>query len=125
MNNSELDENPLELEVHPPAEEGSLSSLLGALILQSPQFVSEVHLSVDHEEIVETTEVLPPLQANVGHVEQSALTVEVSDGPVDIEDLTPTLWLQTEDIAIVRNAHSTAGHDLLAVVDEAVPAVLV
>ena len=80
---------------------------------------------MDHEEIVETTEVLPPLQANVGHVEQSALTVEVSDGPVDIEDLTPTLWLQTEDIAIVRNAHSTAGHDLLAVVDEAVPAVLV
>ena len=63
---------------------------------------------MDHEEIVETTEELLPPQANVGHVEHSALTVEVSDGLVDIEDLTPTL------IAILRKAHSTASYDLLA-----------
>ena len=76
---------------------------------------------MDYEEVVETTEELLPPQANVGHVEQSALTVEVSDGLVEIEDLTPTLWLQTEDIAIVRNFHSTSGYNLLAVVDETVP----
>ena len=83
--------------------------------------VPEEHLSVDHEEVVHTTEELPPPQANVGHVEQYALTVEVSDGLVEIEDLAPTLWLPTEDIAIVQNCHSTAGYNLLAVVDETVP----
>ena len=81
MNQPDHDENLLELDVHPPAEEGSLPSLLGALGLQSPQFVSEAQFPVDHEETVETTEDLPPSQAGVDNVELSALAVEVDDGP--------------------------------------------
>ena len=120
MNQPDHDENLLELDVHPPAEEGSLPSLLGALILQPHQMVPEEHLSVDHEEVVHTTEELPPPLANDGHVEQYALTVEVSDGLDEIEDLTPTLWLPTEDIAIVQNCHGTSGYNLLVAVDETV-----
>ena len=121
MNQADHDENLPAFEEPLPADEGSLPYLLGALILRPHSVVPEEHLSVDHEEVLQSTEELPPPHANYGHVEQYALTVEVSEGVDEIEDLAPTLWLPTENIAIVQNCHGTSGYNLLVAVDETAP----
>ena len=88
MNQADHDENLLAFEEPLPADEGSLPYLLGSLLLRPHSVVPEGHLSVDHEEVVQTSEELSPAHENVGH---NAITVEVSEGVDEIEDLTPTI----------------------------------
>ena len=109
MNQADHDENLLAFEEPLPADEGSLPYLLGSLLLRPHSVVPEGHLSVDHEEVVQTSEELSPAPANAGHMEQYALSVEISEGVEEIEDLTPTLWFPTEDIAIAHNHHGLSG----------------
>ena len=110
MNHSNQDANLPVSEEPLPADEGSLPYLLGSLILRPHSVVPEGHLSVDHEEVVQTSEELSPAHENVGH---NAITVEVSEGVDEIEDLTPTIWFPTEDLAIAQNGHGPSGYHFL------------
>ena len=105
--------------MYPPAVEVPLPSLLGALELQTPELVSAAEFQVDHEETVETSEDPQIVQAGVvDTVELPALTVEVDIGPAEIVDLTPSLVIQSGDVAVVANTHNAAGNTLLAALDE-------
>ena len=102
MNPADHDENLPAFEEPLPADEGSLPYLLGSLLLRPPSVVPEGYLSVDHEEVVQTCEEFSPAPANDGHMEHHALSVEIPEGVEEIEDLPPTLWFPTEDLAIAQ-----------------------
>ena len=120
MNPADHDENLPAFEEPLPADEGSLPYLLGSLLLRPPSVVPEGHLSIDNEEVVQTSEELFPAPANAGHIELPALSVEISEGVAEIEDLTPTIWFPTEDLAIAHNGHGPSGYNFLDAVAETV-----